>query len=84
MFFPFQRQMISGLGLYDNRCVLAVIRQAFRSDGLMILMMMHRVTHVVQMAGGLVQSSPGVPLGGGRMDRGGLSPPRVSAVNGLK
>ena len=83
MFFPFQRQMISGLGLYGNRCIQAVIRQAFRSDGLMIPLV-HTVTHVMQMAGGLVQSSPGIPLGMGGLIRGPLGSPRVSAVNGLK
>ncbi len=65
MFFPFQQQMISGLGLHGNRCIQAVIQQAFRSDDLTILVM-YAVTHVMQMAGGLVQqSSPGVPLGVG-------------------
>ena len=65
MFFPFQRQMISGLGLLTATDAFKLLssRPLEVSDGLMILMM-YTVTHVMQMAGGLVQqSSPGVPLG---------------------
>lgn len=47
---------------------------------------MYRVTLVMQMAGSLTQSTPGVPLGvGGWMGGGeGAGSPRVSAVDGLK
>lgn len=46
MFCPCQ--MISGLGLYSNRCIQAVSQQAFRSDDLTILVM-YTVTHIMQM-----------------------------------
>lgn len=72
--FPFQQQMISGLGLCSNRCSQAALQQAFRSDGLVILVV-YTVTHATQTAGGLVRENLWHPPGGGRIDSGSWCPP---------